>query len=415
MFSLIRGFFRSRQVYVRSRTDVHYVNFTPAAQIALVGMAFAALFWTAFASVNLLFKDQLLELKQQKMFEARLDYEHQLADMRASLESESDKLLLNQQSYLKKVDEVRAQFETLAGQQRRMREYFSKGWIPLQPVDTTEPAGSTAPVAPEVEGSLAVPFTQRFAGDFKSDGEVTKPLAEIDEALQGLHGQHVDMLKHGLAYAQSKVARTAALMQRVNVAVPSVSQQSDTGGPFVPVDGQPSSLAESEFYTGLSDIDTALRHNDELIAAVERFPLGIPLTEVDHISSSYGVRSDPLRHSLALHGGIDFVASYGTPVHTTSSGTVTWAGPHGPYGNLVEIQHDNGVATRYGHLKGVNVSLGQSVAMGDVIGWLGNTGRSTGPHLHYETRVDGHALDPQNFWRIRNDIQALKDNDNKQQ
>lgn len=416
MLAVLRGFFRTRQVYVRSRNDVHYVTFTPLAQIALVTLAFVGLFWTAFASINLLFKDQLLELKQQKLFEARLDYEHQLAEMRAAVETESDKLLINQQSYLKKVDEVQGRFEALAAQQQRMHEYFSKGWIPLPPQPTSADAPAPAPAtAPQVEGALALPYSKRFVADFRSDAEVVAPLRDIDARLSSLHAKHIEMLDRGLQFAKSKVEQTAALMHRVNVAVPKESDAVDTGGPFLPVDGADQAQEGDQFEAALARVETTLKHNEDLIGAVEKFPLGLPLSQIERISSSYGYRSDPLRHSMALHGGIDFVASYGAPVLTTSPGKVTWAGSHGPYGNLVEIQHDNGVATRYGHLKGVNVTLGQTVKVGDVIGWLGNTGRSTGPHLHYETRVDGHALDPQNFWRIRNDIQALKNNNDKQQ
>ena len=415
MFSLIRGFFRTRQIYVRSRSDVHYVTFTPAAQIALVSVAFIGLFWTAFASINLLFKDQLLELKQQKMFEARLSYEHQLAEMRSSLEAESDKLLLNQQRYLQKVDEVQTRFEELATQQKKMHEFFSKGWLSLPPAGTPAETTNSVPASvPEIEGALDTPYSRRLVADFRSEQEVVAPLAEIDARLQNLHKQHVAMLQGGLNVAKVKVERTADLMRRVKVGVPPLQQEADTGGPFIPAKASSTSRFEEEFDAGISGIQQTLQHNDDLIAAVEDFPLGLPLSTVERISSEYGYRRDPLRHSLALHGGVDFVSAYGSPVLATSKGTIVWAGPHGPYGNLVEIQHDNGVSTRYGHLRGVKVSLGQTVRTGDVIGWLGNTGRSTGPHLHYETRVDGRALDPKNFWQIRNDIQTLKTNDNKQ-
>jgi murein DD-endopeptidase MepM/ murein hydrolase activator NlpD len=132
------------------------------------------------------------------------------------------------------------------------------------------------------------------------------------------------------------------------------------------------------------------------------------MEQIMGISSFFGYRMDPLRLSVAFHGGIDFKGVHGEPVLVTSNSRITWAGAHGPYGNLVEIFHDKGGSTRYAHLRSANVTLGQEIARGDVIGWMGNTGRSTGPHLHYETCVNGRVIDPHNFWRTQNDLQALE-------
>jgi murein DD-endopeptidase MepM/ murein hydrolase activator NlpD len=98
-----------------------------------------------------------------------------------------------------------------------------------------------------------------------------------------------------------------------------------------------------------------------------------------------------------MHTGIDFRGEYGEPIHATASGTVTSAGWSGGYGQMVEIDHGNGFATRYGHLSEIDVKVGQSIRIGQVVGRLGSTGRSTGPHLHYETRVDGEAVNPEKF------------------
>jgi murein DD-endopeptidase MepM/ murein hydrolase activator NlpD len=108
---------------------------------------------------------------------------------------------------------------------------------------------------------------------------------------------------------------------------------------------------------------------------------------------------DPFLRSPAMHTGIDFRASYGDPVRATAAGTVVSAGWSGGYGKMVEIDHGNGLITRYGHLSAIDVEEGQSIRTGQTVGRVGSTGRSTGPHLHYETRVDGEAVDPQKFLR----------------
>jgi murein DD-endopeptidase MepM/ murein hydrolase activator NlpD len=100
-----------------------------------------------------------------------------------------------------------------------------------------------------------------------------------------------------------------------------------------------------------------------------------------------------------MHTGVDFRASTGDPVRVTANGRVVSAGWAGGYGRMVEVNHGNGLSTRYGHLSQIDVKVGDYVKIGQVIGEVGSTGRSTGPHLHYETRIDGEAVDPQKFLR----------------
>jgi murein DD-endopeptidase MepM/ murein hydrolase activator NlpD len=106
---------------------------------------------------------------------------------------------------------------------------------------------------------------------------------------------------------------------------------------------------------------------------------------------------DPLVHEAAMHTGIDFRGDVGDPIRATAAGTVTIAGLSGGYGKMIEIDHGNGLATRYGHLSEIDVDVGDSVRSGEIVGKLGSTGRSTGPHLHYEVRVKGEPVDPQKF------------------
>jgi len=98
-----------------------------------------------------------------------------------------------------------------------------------------------------------------------------------------------------------------------------------------------------------------------------------------------------------MHTGIDFRGELGEPIHATAAGTVTAAGWSGGYGKMVEVDPGNGLASRYGHLSQIDLYVGDKVRIGDIVGRLGSTGRSTGPHLHYETRIDGEAVDPQKF------------------
>lgn len=115
------------------------------------------------------------------------------------------------------------------------------------------------------------------------------------------------------------------------------------------------------------------------------------------ISSGYGFRNSPGGIGSTYHEGIDIAADYGVPVEATASGTVTQAGWVDGYGNLVEIKHDGGITTRYGHNSALLVTVGQQVEQGTVVALVGSTGNSTGPHCHYEVRINGDAVDPVYF------------------
>jgi len=116
------------------------------------------------------------------------------------------------------------------------------------------------------------------------------------------------------------------------------------------------------------------------------------------LSSGFGTRIHPILKIGKLHKGIDFAASVGTPIYATADGKVTVAGRHGGYGNAVVINHGYGYETLYGHMSRVKVAAGKQVKRGDIIGYVGSSGLSTGPHLHYEVHKDGQPVDPVSFF-----------------
>jgi murein DD-endopeptidase MepM/ murein hydrolase activator NlpD len=168
-----------------------------------------------------------------------------------------------------------------------------------------------------------------------------------------------------------------------------------TGGPFVPVTAQGVSAFDRQLYR----IKLARGQVDRLNRTLAAVPIRKPMFGELEATSGFGVRSDPFLRGPAMHTGLDFRADIGEPARATAAGTVTMAGRNGGYGNMVEVDHGNGFATRYAHLSAIDVEVGQTVRIGQIVGKTGSTGRSTGPHLHYETRVDGEAVDPQKFLR----------------
>jgi len=115
------------------------------------------------------------------------------------------------------------------------------------------------------------------------------------------------------------------------------------------------------------------------------------------VTSPFGVRTDPIVGTAALHSGMDFRAAIGMEAKVTAAGVVVKAGWNGGYGRMVEVDHGQGYSTRYGHLSQILVKVGDKLKAGDVIGRTGSSGRSTGPHLHYEVRHDGQAVNPLRF------------------
>jgi murein DD-endopeptidase MepM/ murein hydrolase activator NlpD len=150
-------------------------------------------------------------------------------------------------------------------------------------------------------------------------------------------------------------------------------------------------------------IDQMDRLNLYRIAA-QKAPFAIPVKQAFRFTSGFGYRRDPKTGGGRMHKGVDFAGPVGTPLYATADGVVTHAGWSSGYGRLVKIQHEFGIETRYGHLSKLNVTVGQRVSRGERIGDMGASGRVTGPHLHYEVRVGGEAVNPMIYIKAANDV-----------
>ena len=166
------------------------------------------------------------------------------------------------------------------------------------------------------------------------------------------------------------------------------------GGPFIPA--KPDGIAASKIKVNLNDLDQHLMQAEGLQEIMAKLPFAPPLTSY-RVTSRYGKRRDPINKRWASHYGIDFGGAKRTSVFVTAPGKVTYAGRKGKYGKLIEVDHGLGFKTRYGHLHKILVKRGQKVDYRTKIGLMGSTGRSTGPHLHYEITVKGKHQNP---WRF---------------
>jgi len=174
------------------------------------------------------------------------------------------------------------------------------------------------------------------------------------------------------------------------------------GGPLIEAK-DPRALAaildvDEEFAARIHNAATNMQQMRSMTAAAARLPLDKP-TASGIKTSGFGVRFDPFTGRPALHAGLDFGGPMGTAIYVTAPGVVSFTGVRSGYGNVVEVDHGGGFKTRYAHLSSIGVRLGERVALGERIAAMGSTGRSTGPHLHYEVWVNGRAQNPDRFVR----------------
>ncbi|KTW16162.1 M23 family metallopeptidase [Sphingomonas sanguinis] len=182
---------------------------------------------------------------------------------------------------------------------------------------------------------------------------------------------------------------------------------SSVGGEFIPANSAEASAdlrTDQQFRT----LFQTWKKMDARPNGVIAIPSVHPVEKLQ-FTSNFGIRTDPFRGTAAMHAGVDIPGPVGTPIYATADGIVDHASWQGGYGNMVEINHGKGIATRYGHLSKILVADGARVTRGQLIALMGSTGRSTGPHLHYEVRMDGHAVNPVPFLTTGDYLTASQD------
>ncbi len=221
--------------------------------------------------------------------------------------------------------------------------------------------------------------------------------------------EHINALAIQLGQIQARVIRLDALGERLARLAGIKDNELDLhtpagqGGPMQ----RPYNLSEQDIQEKMTALIAELEQKSDRYGALEAMLLQQTLQKntlpsnkpVDAAfnSSSYGWRVDPFTGQMAFHEGLDFMAEVGTPIYAAASGIVTAAEKTPDYGNIVKLDHGSGVETRYAHASRILVKPGQRVEKGQIIAEIGNTGRSTGAHLHFEVRVNGAALDPRKF------------------
>jgi murein DD-endopeptidase MepM/ murein hydrolase activator NlpD len=378
----------------------------PIAFWIIVGTLVVMAVWTITTATYFAFRDDVLTRLIARQAEMQFGYEDRIADLRAQVDRMSSRQLLDQDQYEQKLDQIlrrQATLESRAAALNGLPDATVTGSI--RPPTRAEPVrpGPFKPSPINDSGAMIAPPTRdaRMAGSAgkTTNGNLDTVLVRLQTSLDRVEARQAAALNSIEGSYDAKTRKIHAVLTEVGVdagKLPVRGTTGGTGGPFVAVRPPADTAA---FDRQIYRISVARAQLDKLTRTLGDVPVRKPVMGEVDLSSGFGVRMDPFIRAPAMHTGLDFRGDIGDPVRATANGTVTSAGWSGGYGKMVEVNHGNGFTTRYGHMSAIDVRVGQSVKMGQILGRIGSTGRSTGPHLHYETRAEGEAVDPMKFLR----------------
>lgn len=375
------------------------------------------------ATAYLVLRDDLIGASMTRQARMQYEYEDRIAALRAQLDRITSRQLLDQQVVEEKVDKLMQQQLALTNRQGKLGSVLERAensGLDTNTLDTTEeqPLDSVEDGADERAAidsfdmllgktrdeeqpktrALAFAAAENVASDGTIADRADKLFSGVTLSLKGIEQEQLAHIRNLTDDAKHRARNIGTILANTGLKLPtkiaavSVGENDENaiGGPYLAPE------SATEFEASISDLDLALDKLDRVKAIALAFPFANPAPS-RKITSLFGNRLDPFFGKLAMHAGIDFRQKTGAEVKSTGAGVVIHAGTAGSYGIMVEIDHGNGITTRYSHLSKALVKQGDVVNAGDLVALSGSTGRSTGPHLHYEVRRNGKAIDPMRF------------------
>ena len=433
----LEPWFPEQRMFLKSDATTRFVRLRPLTQAISAAVGVLAVGWAIFATAILLMdfinsgssRDQVQ--RQTSLFEQRLNALSDDRDLRVTEAAGAE------QRFNLALEQVSAMQERLLASETRLRELETG----IDVIQNT--LRRTIRERDEARGEVAqarVALNQLPGTTHTDMGETQDLAATLDVMANALTDTAKDRDAQEANVAAER-ARTAAvakqksdiearnsvifgkLEQALTVSVDPLDKMfraaglnpddlisavksgySGQGGPLSPISFSTMGLAGSPDETRANAILQGLDTLNLYRIAAFKVPLGLPLRTTFRYTSGYGVRGDPINGSSRMHEGQDLAGDYGSAIYSTADGTVSFAGWESGYGRLIKIQHAFGIETRYGHLSQIEVNVGQKVSRGEKIGDMGNSGRSTGTHLHYEVRLSGSAVNPMTFIRAAKDV-----------
>jgi murein DD-endopeptidase MepM/ murein hydrolase activator NlpD len=343
-------------------------------QLAGAGLIAAAALWMGICTAAMMVNAMALSASDQEVARTAAKYERWIADRQARLNSAVAQLNATNGS----IDELAAAVEKRHAALAMLMGDFK---------DVPGAAAALAPMKPRLASNES-------------------PIDRV-RAIRMDQDRLIDVAE-GFSKTRAERLRIAIRLAGLSPEGISSSGGNGLGGPLIEAK-DPRALAaildvDEDFALRIHNAANDLSDMRVLGAAAERLPFAHP-TSVAAESSSFGVRFDPFTGRPAFHAGLDFPGAFSTPIYSTAPGIVSFTGVRSGYGNTIEVDHGGGFKTRYAHLQAIGVAVGQRVSVGQRIGAMGSTGRSTGPHLHYEVWVDGRPQNPNRFLKAGEYVQ----------
>jgi len=395
------------------------VRFGPVVFWIVIGTVTVLGVWSAATATYFAFRDDVLTRLIARQAEMQYAYEDRIAELRSKIDRTTSRQLLDQEQFDQKLEQVMRRQTTLESRATALGaipDASVTGSIrsPSRGAAANDAAASGTPkpspisdtvifVAPpdreaRLESRVPIvvnPQPNQFGKVQGADNVLVRLQASLDK----IESRQLAALSSVEDSMESRARRMRSVFTDLGLdlaQLQAATPKAAMGGPFVPVKLPADAGA---FERQLYRINITRAQVERLNRTLTLVPYRKPVIGEVEFTSGFGVRNDPFLGRPAMHTGLDFRAASGDPVRATANGKVVSSGWAGGYGRMVEIDHGNGLSTRYGHLSDISVRVGDQIKIGQVIGAVGSTGRSTGPHLHYETRIDGDAVDPQKFLR----------------
>jgi murein DD-endopeptidase MepM/ murein hydrolase activator NlpD len=409
-------------IILASGDKVRHMTFQP--WMAALSVCFVSVFSIGYlaATSYLVLRDDLIGGTMARQARMQHEYEDRIAALRAQVDRVTSRQLLDQQVVEDKVEKLLQQQMALSSRHGRLGTLLDRAEESgiaekeVQPSEATPLAyGKRADASggikaierlmgmgskePQRKMALAYAPQSASTGQEAMSDRADRLFSKVTLSLKDIEQEQktrIDSLTEGASEVTDAImtilarAGVKVAADEVAATAPVTGDEDAIGGPFI----EPETT--EAFDNSLVGLDAALARLESVRSQARKLPFNNPSPASD-ITSSFGNRLDPFLGRLALHAGIDFRAPTGTRILATAPGTVITAGKTGGYGNMVEIDHGNGITTRYAHLSAILVNVGDRITTGEAIARSGSTGRSTGPHLHYEVRLNGEAVDPMRF------------------
>lgn len=418
---IISRLFKERQIYHRSDGVVHFISMSTKTQIALAAVLGSFLLWVAYASVNVVFKEQIIVAKDRDARVMEAAYTRQIQKQMRAYDDVASLNAIMQREFDATMAEISSRHQTLKNMVERKYsvdqniDALSKGLAEAGAPNGAKPSNGNR-VMIDVAPAEATPrqsrlsVLQRAAAEEAAQRSPEVPagspaaaaIEKMESAAADLYVQQMLLLASLEEKTAQKIEELRLIMASTGLAPEDIAPPAKIanfvlaqGGPFIDADNI--SGMSTAFFRHANRTNLLIDELSALDATVNRIPLSSPLMVSRRFTSGFGVRRDPITGRSANHFGIDFAAAWASPIRTTAAGVVRFAGTKSGWGRVVEVDHGNGFMTRYAHMSRITVKRGQKLELHDKVGELGSSGRSTGPHVHYEIIYKGRPKNPRRF------------------